>query len=555
MSDPTAPRPPSSGESPANPRNDNRSPVGEPMVWLTALGVAVGVVMVIGLLVVIISNGIGVFWPDRVAHVAYEEGGKPAQLLGAVAMERESRAVGATGMETQYFLANREYRGFSFKFLDDSLVRERSYPADVIRIEREKDGEVIAFPVELRRLGEVPLSADDPAFPAAVDAAADAADTRRAVVAKVLAEQGGIDARIHALTLRMKTSSDPGLASEKKRLEDQSSALRRQAGELMKREASESLVVRLADGEERRIRVDAIIDWYYPNRLDAMERFGHFLHAMWNFVSGTPRESNTEGGVFPAIFGTLVMTVLMSAFVVPFGVLAAIYLREYATQGPFVRAVRIAVNNLAGVPSIVFGAFGFGFFVYVLGGNIDEIFFSSRLPTSTYGNGAIIWAALTLALMTVPVVIVATEEAISSVPRGAREGSLACGASKWQTIAKIVLPASVPGILTGAILAMARGAGEVAPLILVGVIKFAPTLPISLSYDPGDIIPGVHTNAKFMHLGFHIFDLGFQSPDSDAARPMVFATTLLLIVLVLALNLSAILLRDRLRRRFAVAAF
>jgi phosphate transport system permease protein len=243
------------------------------------------------------------------------------------------------------------------------------------------------------------------------------------------------------------------------------------------------------------------------------------------------------------------MTLLMSVAVVPFGVVAAIYLREYSKQGPLVRAVRIAVNNLAGVPSIVFGVFGLGFFVYFVGGSIDSLFFPERLPTPTYGTGGILWASLTLALMTVPVVIVSTEEALAAVSRGAREASLAAGASKWQTIQRIVLPASVPGIITGLVLAMARGAGEVAPLMLVGVVKLAPTLPLDT------LAPFIHLERKFMHLGFHIYDLGFQSPDSEAAKPMVFATTLLLIGLVVVLNASAILLREKLRRRYASSAF
>jgi phosphate transport system permease protein len=253
--------------------------------------------------------------------------------------------------------------------------------------------------------------------------------------------------------------------------------------------------------------------------------------------------------VFPALFGTFVMTLLMSLAVTPFGVLAALYLREYAKQGLVVRTVRIAVNNLAGVPSIVFGVFGLGFFVYLVGGTIDQLFFSTALPTPTFGTGGIVWAALTLALMTVPVVIVATEEALAAVPRGTREGSLACGASKWQTIQRVVLPAAAPGILTGLILAMARGAGEVAPLMLVGVVKLAPTLPMD------GLFPFVHLDRKFMHLGFHIYDLGFQSPDSDAAKPMVFATTLLLITLIVLLNVGAIWMRDRLRKKYATGAF
>jgi phosphate transport system permease protein len=245
------------------------------------------------------------------------------------------------------------------------------------------------------------------------------------------------------------------------------------------------------------------------------------------------------------------MTLLMSMAVTPFGVLAAIYLREYAKQGPLVRAVRIAINNLAGVPSIVFGIFGLGFFVYFVGGSIDRAFFPRgvELGTPTFGTGGVLWASLTLALMTVPVVIVATEEALAAVSRGVREGSLACGASKWQTIQRLVLPASAPGILTGLILAMARGAGEVAPLMLVGVVALAPNLPID------GLFPFIHLERKFMHLGFHIYDLGFQSPDSEAAQPMVFATTLVLILLVIILNLSAILIRNHLRKKYMASAF
>jgi phosphate transport system permease protein len=325
--------------------------------------------------------------------------------------------------------------------------------------------------------------------------------------------------------------------------------LAKRAGELREKQADYALVYRLADGSEKSIPMGELMSFYYPNRLNFASRAGRFLHNVWVFLSTEPREANTEGGVFPAIFGTFVMTLLMSILVTPFGVLAAIYLREYATQGPFVRSVRIAVNNLAGVPSIVFGVFGLGFFVYFVGGTIDSLFFKNALPTPTFGTGGILWAALTLALMTVPVVIVATEEALVAVPRGMREGSLACGASKWQTIRRIVLPSAVPGILTGLILAMARGAGEVAPLMLVGVVKLAPTLPLDTNW------PFIHLERKFMHLGFHIYDLGFQSPDSEAAKPMVFATTFLLIALVVILNLGAIIIRERIRRKYRLAAF
>ncbi|MFT3809095.1 MAG: phosphate ABC transporter permease PstA [Micropepsaceae bacterium] len=253
--------------------------------------------------------------------------------------------------------------------------------------------------------------------------------------------------------------------------------------------------------------------------------------------------------MWPAIVGTLAMTVLLSLLVAPFGVMTALYLREYARQGRLVSFVRICVNNLAGVPSIVYGVFGLGFFCYVLGGSIDQLFFPEKLPAPTFGTGGVLWAALTLALLTVPVVIVATEEALAAVPRSMREGSLACGASKWQTIRWIVLPRAMPGIMTGLILAMARGAGEVAPLMLVGVVKLAPELPLDLSF------PFVHLDRSFMHLGFHIYDVGFQSRNAEAGRPMVYVTTLLLIAIILLMNAAAISIRSRLKRRFAGSQF
>ena len=227
----------------------------------------------------------------------------------------------------------------------------------------------------------------------------------------------------------------------------------------------------------------------------------------------------------------------------------SLFLEALAEPGPLVSVVRVAINNLAGVPSIVFGVFGLGFFCYVVGANLDQVLFAEHLPNPTYGKGGILWASLTLALLTLPVVIVATEEALAAVPRTMREGSYACGASKWQTILRIVLPRAMPGIMTGVILAMARGAGEVAPLMLVGAVKLAPQLPVD------GLAPFLHPERSFMHLGFHIFDLGFQSQNSEAAKPMVFTTTLLLITIVAALNLAAILIRTRLRRKFKGSQF
>ena len=292
------------------------------------------------------------------------------------------------------------------------------------------------------------------------------------------------------------------------------------------------------------MELDTIVRALPTNRMSWWEKFTVYCSRWVEFLWEDPREANSEGGVFPAIFGTILMTLIMAIMVVPFGVLAALYLGEYAKKGPVVSAVRIAVNNLAGVPSIVFGIFGLGFFCYTIGSSIDELFFRAELPNPTFGKGGLIWASLTLALLTLPVVIVATEEALSAVPNSAREGSYACGAGKWQTIRRIILPRAMPGIMTGMILAMARGAGEVAPLMLVGAVKLAPELPLDGNF------PFVHLGNSFMHLGFHIFDVGFQSQNSEAAKPMVYTTTLVLITLILSFNFLAIGLRKRLARRF-----
>jgi phosphate transport system permease protein len=309
------------------------------------------------------------------------------------------------------------------------------------------------------------------------------------------------------------------------------------------------LTLRAADGQEKTLPTFDVFRAYAPNALSPWGRARIYASRLSEFLSGDPRESNTEGGIFPAIFGTVMMVLIMSIVAVPFGVLAALYLREYARQGVMVRLVRIAVNNLAGVPSIVFGVFGLGFFVYLIGGTIDQVFYPERLPTPTFGTGGILWASLTLGLLTVPVVIVASEEALSAVPRSMREASLATGATKFQTILRVVLPAAAPGILTGLILAMARGAGEVAPLMITGVVKLAPDLPLD------GYFPFVHLERKFMHLGFHIYDVGFQSPNVEAAMPMVYATAVLLLIIVVLLNLTAIVVRNRLRKKYQTSAF
>ncbi|MBU3678882.1 MAG: phosphate ABC transporter permease PstA [Candidatus Kapabacteria bacterium] len=252
----------------------------------------------------------------------------------------------------------------------------------------------------------------------------------------------------------------------------------------------------------------------------------------WTFLTEFPRNNNTEGGIWPALAGTTLLVLLMTILGVPVGTATAIYLTEFAKQDSwFARSVRFAVNTLAGVPSIVFGLFGVGFFIQFMGNGLD-----SWLGTSSFGDGSLLWSAATLAVLTLPVVIVAVEEALRAVPRDLREASLALGATRWQTITKVVIPNAVTGILTGSILAVGRGAGEVAAILFVGVTYSSESIPTAVT-------------EKFMHLGYHLFVLSTQSPDVDLTLPLQYATTLVLLGLTFLLNLTAILIRSRLRKR------
>jgi phosphate transport system permease protein len=547
--------------------------VGEVGVWLTAMGLAVGLLMVVSLLALVVWNGAAVFWPRAVAQIELKPGasglGEARTLAGVVAKtrlraDRARHRPGDEHREWHLFVGNKDVYGFGFKYVDLADAERVSFPADLMMLERTEYGDAIGFPLTLSSAaGEsISFAADPERFRQKLQALVREGTVRRLRIRRLeRGEIGAVNERMRKVQERRK-ALDGGrvppaevegrraaLDREQERLQKEYRALAERAADERREQPPWQVAYRLATGQERVLGVGQVIHFHFPNRMSAAERAAHFVRRAWQFVSTEPREANTEGGIFPAIFGTFVMTLLMSVAVMPFGVLAAIYLREYARQGLFVRMVRISVNNLAGVPSIVFGVFGLGFFVYFLGGSLDRMFYSLSLPTPTFGTGGILWASLTLALMTVPVVIVAAEEALAAVPRGMREGSLALGASKWQTIYRVVLPGSSTGILTGLILAMARGAGEVAPLMLVGVVKLAPSLPID------GLFPYLHLDRKFMHLGFHIYDLGFQSPDSDAAQPMVFATTFFLIALVVALNLGAIVIRERLRRKYAAAAF
>jgi phosphate transport system permease protein len=534
------------------------------MIWLTGSALGVSILMILGLVAVILVNGLSFFWPAGLEQVTLKDG---ASFLGELSSREPIPRPGQPDhVESHRILlrvGNRDLYGYDFKWLDEDQIEKRERPAQAYFIERREYGPLIGTPVRIKD-GEKEVASGPETVAAALPLLVRQAKRDRAAIETIEKDEiGDINyriekARLGGRRLELAARADPGRDLSRERAEIEKTTAEQQAlyenktqelATLMERAAATYVTVKTADGQEKELRALDIYRAYPANRLSWVGRLGVYSSRLWGFFREDPRESNTEGGIFPAIFGTVMMVLLMSLMVVPLGVLAALYLREYARQGPLVRTVRIAVNNLAGVPSIVFGVFGLGFFVYFVGGGIDRLFFPEALPTPTFGTGGILWASLTLALLTVPVVIVASEEALAAVPRSMREASLAMGATKFQTILRVVLPAAAPGILTGLILAMARGAGEVAPLMLTGVVKLAPELPLD------SFFPFFHLDRKFMHLGFHIYDVGFQSPNVEAAKPMVYTTTIFLLAIVVLLNLTAIVVRNRLRAKYKTGAF
>lgn len=534
---------------------------GDHLVWLTGGALAICLFMVFAVIGIIVWNGAPFFWPHEVTLYRMKDG------RNVLAMLRSKEVIPPAQAREQNLTANPHRRlvmvgnrdeGTDFVWMNDADIVSESNPADAWVLERHEYGDFIGFVKGLNVDGRT-LDADEAQarLPAAIAAAQGTfSKIRRIERYDIGSVNASIEkcrlARVHA----ERTLQGAALTAETKRLDDELTRFQRDYNTLvstvatLRTEGKRSVVtLETADGKLKEAPLLGIVGAWRPNAMGFGSKVGFYLDRLMGFFWDDPREANTEGGVFPAMIGTAIMVILMSLAAVPFGVLTAFYLCEYARQGPVVRAVRIAINNLAGVPSIVYGVFGLGFFVYFVGGGIDRVFYSDALPTPTWGTGGVLWASLTLALLTVPVVVMATEESIMAIPRGMREGSLALGASKLQTLRRILLPAAMPGILTGMILAMARGTGEVAPLMITGVVKLAPSLPVDGSW------PFFHLERKFMHLGFHIYDVGFQSPNVEASRPMVFTSALLLIALVILLNLGAILLRDYVRRRYTTGAF
>jgi len=538
---------------------------GDPWIWMTGGGVAISVLLVAGLLAMITVRGLAHFWPADIVQAVYQApGDEPMAVLAEIrsrehagAARLKSAGLPVDGERETYErlllrVGNRDLYGSDFRYaLNDWLV-ERQYPETATVWERLEWGNLIGFLVDVRESGEI-VATGDAAWAAFQERQQRVLDLRKKMHHLEKVDIGRINYELERLRLKRRgleldeqltAEREADIQAEEARFQAEYQELEKELVTLYEAMGRDAIRVEVATGEQLTVPLAKVVRGYRPNAMGLFGKLAFYASKAWEFVSDEPREANTEGGIFPAIFGTVMMVLLMSVFVTPFGVVAALYLREYAKQGFITRTIRVAVNNLAGVPSIVYGVFGLGFFVYFLGGSIDELFFPEALPNPTFGTGGLLWASLTLAILTLPVVIVATEEGLARIPRSVREASLALGATRAETLWRVVLPMSSPAMMTGLILAVARAAGEVAPLMLVGVVKLAPSLPLDGN------APFLHLDRKFMHLGFHIYDVGFQSPNVEAARPLVYATALLLVLVIVFLNLFAVRVRNRLREKY-----
>lgn len=538
---------------------------GKPWIWGTAGGLALALVMVFGVLGLTAARGLIYFWPSQVVETTFiEKDGSKVRLIGEI-KEREDVAVrrlvesgfkipGDEKFTTRYLLklGNRDVSGFDFKWYPEPLLAELTYPKDILTVERHEWGNFYGHLKSVKENGVVVAEGE-----AAIVELEKRVERARKLFYEIFRTEkhdiGNINHELEQLRLKQRKLELEGKFDEaaKQALQKQREVSDARFAEIQARLeklrtdiARDSMSAEVMDGRIVDVPLAKVSEVYRSNAMGLFDKIGFYFSKLYAFGTEDPREANTEGGIFPAIFGTVMMVILMSIMVMPLGVMAAVYMHEYAGKGPLIRIIRIAVNNLAGVPSIVYGVFGLGFFIYFLGGNIDQLFFPESLPAPTFGSPGILWASLTLAILTLPVVIVATEEGLSRVPRSLREGSLALGATKAETLWLTVLPMTAPAMMTGLILAIARAAGETAPLMLVGVVKLAPSLPLD------GYFPYLHLERQFMHLGFHIYDVGFQSPNVEAARPLVYATAFLLVLVIVVLNLAAVGLRNRMREKY-----
>lgn len=539
---------------------------GSPWIWMNAGAVSIAVIMTLGLLAVIATRGLAHFWPADLIEVDYQVPGQETKVMAGEITQHEEiprarlaasglpvAAEGGEFMTRELFkVGNRDIYGADFTWVVGEWLSNPRTPETLTAFERREWGNFYGYLVNVKESGQL-VAEGDGAWDDLQVRLARVEELHAQVVRLEKKDIGRINAGLERIRLQTRklelqgeldAQAQADLDSDRAPWDAEYKVLETQLVALYEAFNRDSITVRTAEGREVELSLGKVVRAYQPNAMSSLGKLQFYGVKLWEFVSDDPREANTEGGVFPAIFGTVMMTLIMAVIVTPFGVIAAIYLREYAKQGPLTRTIRIAVNNLAGVPAIVYGVFGLGFFVYVLGGSLDQLFFPESAPAPTFGTPGLLWASLTLAILALPVVIVATEEGLARIPRALREGSLALGATKIETLWRVVLPMASPAMMTGLILAVARAAGEVAPLMLVGVVKLAPSLPLDTNY------PYLHMDQKIMHLGFHIYDVGFQSPNVEAARPLVYATALLLVLVIAILNLTAVFMRNRLREKY-----
>lgn len=538
---------------------------GAPWIWMTAGTVSMSLVAVVGLLLLIGWRGLVYFWPHPIYQWDVQgAGGNNQRIIGElydqeqVPVER-LRAAGhplpsdeEREWLTRYLIktGNREFVDLDFRWVLETDIKARSTPAELALLERTTNGNFYGRVSGLNVAGKAVTGDLHGSLREAIDRAVDLNSQADSLQKGKI---GAINYQLEKLRLKERKAElnheltdqlKSELQAERDKLQADYLVLEKELFRLRADAGRDSVTVIDMREEAVTMPLSKVLDVTWPNEMGLFAKIGYWFHQIGKFISGDPREANTEGGVFPAIFGTVFMVILMAIIVMPLGVVAAVYLHEYAGKNVMTKFIRIAVINLAGVPSIVYGVFGLGFFVYTLGGSIDRIFYPEALPSPTFGSPGVIWSALTLAILTLPVVIVSTEEGLARIPSAIRHGSLALGATQAETLWRIVLPMASPAIMTGLILAIARAAGEVAPLMLVGVVKLAPTLPVDGNF------PYLHVERKFMHLGFHIYDVGFQSPNVEAARPLVYATSFLLVTVIVGLNLTAIGIRNHLREKF-----
>ncbi|ASK56068.1 phosphate ABC transporter permease PstA [Vibrio tarriae] len=535
---------------------------GAPWIWLTGGAVSVSLIAVLGLLLVIGWRGLTYFWPapllqwqtpdgKTVVGQLYARESVPVSYLKEMNLPLPEK-VEAAGLATRLNIkvANRDLYGSDFIALLEFETEFKGAPQGWAVIERSRGGQLFGKPLRFdSTTGELDLPLERHLRQALLEAEAirDQVDTMVEQQVRVISsqlEKLRLEKRRKQLNNQLSDEFLQQYVLSKSRLEKELAQVQTELDALRAPLEKQFLYLVDMQGETVSVPLSEILDFWYPNDMNFAQKLAEWGKQAWRFLSESPRESNSEGGVFPAIFGTVFLVIIMSIIVMPLGVIAAIYLHEYAQEGAFTRIIRVAVINLAGVPSIVYGVFGLGFFVYTIGASVDNLFYAERLPTPTFGTPGLLWSALTLAVLTLPVVIVATEEGLSRIPISVRHGSLALGATQFETIWRIVLPMASPAIITGLILAIARAAGEVAPLMLVGAVKLASSLPVDGEF------PFIHLERKFMHLGFHIYDIGFQTNNIEAARPLVYATSFLLVTVIVALNLTAISIRNNLREKY-----